>query len=686
MPWSEFTHPGRTNGIVPVTDGVLVVRYKVDGSGTLIQSGVQKTSTSTIVYPKLRDGGDPFGPKLPGPDGGVPHGGLDHRLRMYDIPGNEVLLWFQAVGGMNSSGVDAHGVEWTPSSFYDPALVPETSDPYVASYLSWLDSSPTDFLLRSELGGASSRLSRGLSDAPIEFMIELGDTPLGRTEIPTRRVGFAEVFEQVVGYTDPSGYPDIQTVTDDVLAAYKDPCVVAIPAALGGGWLCLMARLRVQGSSLVPGALAAALADDNLDEQSKWDELKRGWSDGDLEPHNSVGDVVGWVCDDPSFSGNSLKGPFLFVSSIGQLADLEVVDGRASGPRFAPFRIWAGVPSATFLDDSLYLYCSGHPNGRKGSDAAGELSPYIDVEAGLKAAVEGFAGGAGFDQAILTRHITPEQFQKYVVEATPTPEADWTWRDVVGGAPGTLVTRSPRGSGFGHLSTVRGESIVGAMVPVRVWQGWPGSSRRCVALLDAVQAATDAAALEDGRVLGQNPPLLTDPAPTACGGSLQLYFSAVPGNGDGDLSARADTLHGLWRGAAVPASATIAVADGGGGWSDRTARFGVDFVVASANNSRRRSEDQVAQSWAAEDPGGRRQYRLYLDPDPRLLDPWSESVRVYSGDLTSLTSFEGTTDRACAEADAAWDAHGDRERTPTGQKDFTPEEPWHFDGADWMRA
>jgi hypothetical protein len=233
MAWTEYSHPGITDakGTVPVRDGVLVVQY-TSPFGIFYQSGVLKTSTTTIVVSdntRLHS--------LSGPDGLPPNRHPDNvvqdtYLRMYDIPGNEVRDWFVKLTALNGDSEDASRNVWTPSDFYDPALVPALdADPWIASYLSWLDSRVATDLTTTD----GTPASLGLVGSPTEFVIDFGTAPLGQTAIATRRYGPGEVVEVLSGYDDPNWRPAVTSTVADLMVRYKDPCVVEIPTERGGG-------------------------------------------------------------------------------------------------------------------------------------------------------------------------------------------------------------------------------------------------------------------------------------------------------------------------------------------------------------------------------------------------------------------------------------------------------------------
>jgi hypothetical protein len=271
MAWTAYNHRGVGPKGIPVRDGVLVVRYSTKAAEPVI-SGVNKTSTSTIAVSHFE--GNRLH-SLSGPDGMPPGRNpadvirLETQfLRMFDIPGNEVFNWFVDVEAINrDTRLDINGNPRTPADFYNPSLIPDLApDPLVASYLSYLDSGVADL---PTTGVSSSLLMRELVGTPTEFVIDLGTAPLGQSAIPTRRVAPAELVEVVERYDDPNGLPTVTATTLDMLVRYKDPGVVAIPDSLGGGWLCLLARLRFQVE------LDAADRDGALSDPDAWDSRRR---------------------------------------------------------------------------------------------------------------------------------------------------------------------------------------------------------------------------------------------------------------------------------------------------------------------------------------------------------------------------------------------------------------------------
>lgn len=126
-----------------------------------------------------------------------------------------------------------------------------------------------------------------------------------------------------------------------VTVTYRDPSVFPVD---GLGWMLVMTRNKVLGDA----------------------------GQGELLPHESLGDVVGWVAPDPSFSRGT-KGPFHLVDDLEARDDLDM-------------RAWLGVPGGVSVgegkDSWIYLYYATEV----------PKEPYVDNAAGYSD--EGFLAGA----------------------------------------------------------------------------------------------------------------------------------------------------------------------------------------------------------------------------------------------------------------------------------------------------
>ena len=293
---------------------------------------------------------------------------------------------------------------------------------------------------------------------------------------------------------------------------------------------------------------------------------------------NSLGDIVAWCCDDPTFTGETLVGPILLV------------DGLAALPE-AKFRPWVGVAGGAFVDAggsdwSMYLYYAAEfpspyvEHERAGYDAA--FTDYVDghlrrwtyamfsrdeIDAqygGRPCAIVADTGG------IAVKRIAWSDLRHALHAAaggSSTPEESWTLSDAVDGELlGMVWTWVAEGSGL----------IV------------PRQARGFVRRFTHAEVAKT-----------------TDPCPVAMdeGSVLSLVFSALPSPAQiGDPNAShvdGKNGHGIWRAAAIPSGRYLRYDhDTTSGF--RKTVFGVDMVVADMDSAAN-SADLVARAVSSQE-------------------------------------------------------------------------------------
>ena len=189
------------------------------------------------------------------------------------------------------------------------------------------------------------------SDTRGAFSIDLSASPaFGTTWIATRRRLDGERLDVIQRWTDPLSTRPTTSTEGDV--SYADPSVVAVPDALGGGYLMLLSRHR---AFTAPTASASTTGSEK-----------------------DISDIIAYWSETLDFRDDSgaVQGPLLLVDSLDGLLD-------------GPFRAWLSVPSAAFVLDPatqplrLHVYdgveipsTPHHEDEASGHEAAVTASPY----------------------------------------------------------------------------------------------------------------------------------------------------------------------------------------------------------------------------------------------------------------------------------------------------------------------
>lgn len=403
----------------------------------------------------------------------------------------------------------------------------------------------------------------------------------------------------------------------EFLVYYKDPCVVRVPSELGGGWLMVVSRVRVRREDAADWYVAnrGLPPDEQFDSDDEFTDALRNLTGRG----QCFTDIVAFHSRNATFGDGQVRGPFLLVDGAQALDDTY-------------FRLWLGVPGATFFGDEggerrLYVYYAVEYSASDADDV-----PYLDQRDGYKTAVDSWTDsryGFSFGPGIAVSCFEGQEVRQQLA-ASPPPEASWEPGDAW-----SALFRSP----------------------VRLWVAEPEAGHG-VSLFTEKYGLTKT----------------VDPAPVTCDcsncdecddcdeGSIALFFAATLAN-DNALAILANvtpkTGHGVWRSASVPDSTLL--------YGGRT-RFGADFVVAPLQssivsvqtgpgglgiNTRMevwRSDDQVAQS---------SEHHLYLDPDP-WWDADGAAFRVFFGDPngTPTNYYRHRLDsdqRTCVSWEHAWD-------------------------------
>jgi hypothetical protein len=536
-----------------------------------------KTSTATLYLPDESGGG---------------------KLRMWDISAGSVQSFFRAL---------EPALDFVPEIFEEE---PQTS--LTAS--------------RDEIPIWQCYLD---SNADFQFSIDTdqwADRILIQTGVPAERRQFWTRFQRITSYSagvGPGGSADTIPTRALFRVIYKDPCVIAVPEAAGGGYLMILVRYRTREED-------ATLPNGTLEQP---------------DVGTCISDIVCYWSVDATFRGTygtTLKGPFLLVDSLDALDDPYLYEEGEARTKVS-FRPWLGVPGAVFVGNDLYLYyVVTPPYPTKGGAKDG--APYLDEERGLEEEVGSFNDGEGLTQVLAFRVISHAEYTVGIrMGLADTDEENWTTASAIPSGPS---------------------------LPVRAWMAITGAPNRVESFLQKVtQAATRQGSVRPLPTDESYAAKLVDPLPFTCQDQLGL-FVAVHANspfhlrndpdmawdrfglligGDADPS-----LYGLWRLRAVDPATIPRLVRAGVPFAPELGR---DFVV-SGNLSRRGYPDQVAASFAGSVDEDEEQEPAddifdYLDPDVVFIPPlgvW----RVYTCRDFELVYYSASDLRMCAPAEDAW--------------------------------
>ena len=124
-----------------------------------------------------------------------------------------------------------------------------------------------------------------------------------------------------------------------MVVLYKDPFVLRVPDALGGGWLMFLVRVRYRESMLVPNETTSDPIELARQAESS--------ADNPPGPGGAIMDIVAWHCTSQTFRDGTIKGPFLVVDS---LLALQGYSGDGVDP-IPLFRTRLGAPTALWVED-----------------------------------------------------------------------------------------------------------------------------------------------------------------------------------------------------------------------------------------------------------------------------------------------------------------------------------------------
>lgn len=444
--------------------------------------------------------------------------------------------------------------------------------------IGYIDSEPLESLLFMEVGG--------------EFTVahwrpEQHFATLVRHEKDAQAWGYTHIDKDQVEYDEPVGIYDWDVT-------YKDTHVLEIPG--GRGWMMILTRVR------------AAI----------------GLDEGDT-PGHCLSDLVFWWCDNPSFKGSLLVGPF------------QLVDSLRAWPGELPIRLWLGTASAVVTQrdgiEMLVVYTSAEANRPNVEQPPYKVDDDVSIDQyGTMLDAADFSGAcvaviALSLSTILYRIRTEVLHMRATGQTRYTDESTWT--------SSTAPPCTPLGR-------------------IRVFVQWSDGVFR--EFEDVYRSGT----LDDPDATW---PTFADPAAAACDGRISLYASTLV---DGQLvgvsvtmaPARALSLgsgHGIWRLRDVREGDTFnAVLLSDGGTVPITAGFATCFVVArpviTEPDAGLRSPDQICESDAN---------FVRMDPDPTRTPSGAWRVNVGTNLLVDnqfdpLTQFVGSSDDGCALAEELW--------------------------------
>lgn len=440
------------------------------------------------------------------------------------------------------------------------------------------------------------------ADARGDFS-ETSPTSFSLTRIPAVRFSAsAWEYEQVTGYSGE--VPSVAVDQAFFAVIQKDPSVVRVPASLGGGWLMLLFRGRIVVSGRMDLNTIQWTAEglsDAMKELREWVNPNSPPDPSGVRPPAgttagaSLADIVGYWCDEPTFTSAALKGPFLVVDSLQAVEDQN-------------FRLWLGVPSGVF---------TAHP----GADGHPELWVYYVAEQ---------TQGGVYDWPDTT---LPPADSGYPYDAPGYSAAVHAWH-TAGGLPWTY----PGDARTGHEPGFDGGIAVSRFTGTEVRDQLFGSAPRGESNWNRTDAWTsdfrkkvrvwvaNGTVLNDVRTLkgayGDDTGLRTkDPSAFLHGSSLNLLFAGMGGTYSA-ATAPIFTGQGIWRAVTVPhvgirevpsfaSPGEIASMPG------TEAEFGVDFVISTLDGGLE-SRDLVARSSL--------DVEIHADPDivyvPGTTHPW----------------------------------------------------------------